>query len=409
MPATRRSLNPPTSSSVVPARVGSESGKGWAIALRHKLSVLGRSSSGRARGRVVIISGSFGAGHDAAAKAIAARLVEAGYTAEITDIVKLMSKPLGRSLQAAYLQQVQLAPSVYRYLLRYGNRSEGMNKVIIKTMRHTGDALAGIADHDPAAIVSTHPFASQALGELRAQGDIRVPVFTYLTDMSVHRAWVHPSVDVHLALHELPADQAIELGARMTRVVRPAVPERFFAKPSAHRSRTHCRQVLDLPLDQPLVAMIGGSMGMGSLDRAAEEIAATGIAVPVVLCGRNKRLYKRLRNNSSVIARDWISDIPLLLTAVDGVVQNAGGFACLEALAAGKPTVTYRCISGHGETNAAALDKAGIVPWIRNAADLAPRLQKAMATPPRDLWDSADDSRFDVVDAIVGRSLAASA
>jgi hypothetical protein len=41
-------------------------------------------------------------------------------------------------------------------------------------MRHTGDALAGIAGHDPAAIVSTHPFASQALGELRAQGDIRV-------------------------------------------------------------------------------------------------------------------------------------------------------------------------------------------------------------------------------------------
>ena len=193
-----------------------KSGKGWSIALRHKLSVLGRSSSGRVRGRVVIISGSFGAGHDAAAKAIAARLVEAGYTAEITDIVKLMSRPLGRSLQAAYLQQVQLAPSVYRYLLRYGNRSEGINKLIIKTMRHTGDALAGIADHDPAAIVSTHPFASQALGELRAQGDIRVPVVTYLTDMSVHRAWVHPAVDVHLGLHDLPAQQARELGAQLS-------------------------------------------------------------------------------------------------------------------------------------------------------------------------------------------------
>ena len=375
--------------------------------MRHKLSVLGRSSSVRTRGRVVIISGSFGAGHDAAARAIAARLVKAGYTAEITDIVKLMSKPLGRSLQAAYLQQVQLAPSVYRYLLRYGNRSEGINKVIIKTMRHTGDALAGIADHDPAAIVSTHPFASQTLGELRASGDIRVPVVTYLTDMSVHRAWVHPAVDVHLALHELPALQATELGAPMTRVVRPAVPERFFVKPSPHRSRTHSREVLDLPTDRPLFAMTGGSMGMGTLDRAAEEIAATGIAVPVVLCGRNKRLFKRLRAKSSMIARDWISDIPMLLTAVDGVVQNAGGFACLEALAAGKPTVTYRCIPGHGETNAAALDRAGIVPWIRSAADLAPQLRAALAAPPRNLWDAGDETRCDVVDAILARPAAA--
>ena len=98
----------------------------------------------------------------------------------------------------------------------------------------------GIADHDPAAIVSTHPFASQALGELRAQGDLRVPVVTYLTDMSVHRAWVHPAVDVHLALHELPARQAEDLGAQLTRVVRPAVPGavlRQAVRPTA-RART---------------------------------------------------------------------------------------------------------------------------------------------------------------------------
>ena len=374
--------------------------------MRHKLSILGRSRTGQARGRVVIISGSFGAGHDAAANAIAARLARAGYSTEVWDIVKLMSRPLGRSLQAAYLKQVQLAPSVYRYLLRYGNRSESINKIIIRTMRHTGDALTGIADHDPAAIVSTHPFASQALGELRAKGHLRVPVVTYLTDMSVHRAWVHPAVDLHLALHALPAQQAEDLGAQWTRVVRPAVPERFFAKPPAQRSRAYCRQLLELPLDPPLVALIGGSMEMGMLDRSAEEIAATGVATPVVLCGRNKRLYRRLQQKSSVIALDWVSDIPLLLTAVDGVVQNAGGFGSLEALAAGKPTVSYRCITGHGEANAAALDRAQIVPWIRDRAELGPRLREALATPPRNLWTEEDDGRFDVVDAILSQPVA---
>jgi processive 1,2-diacylglycerol beta-glucosyltransferase len=153
--------------------------------------------------------------------------------------------------------------------------------------------------------------------------------------------------------------------------------------------------------------MTGGSLGIVLLDRAAEEIAATGVAVPVVLCGRNKRLYKRLRNKSSVIARDWISDVPMLLTAVDGVVQNAGGFASLEALAAGKPTVTYRTISGHGETNAAALDQAGIVPWIRDPADLGLQLRRALATPPPNLWDPREHDRFDVVDAILGRPVSA--
>jgi hypothetical protein len=59
--------------------------------------------------------------------------------------------------------------------------------------------------------------------------------------------------------------------------------------------------------------------------------------------------------------------------------------------------VTYRCISGHGETNAAALDRAGIVPWIRTPADLAPQLSRALATPPRNLWDLQEQDRFDVI------------
>jgi processive 1,2-diacylglycerol beta-glucosyltransferase len=35
-----------------------------------------------------------------------------------------------------------------------------------------------------------------------------------------------------------------------------------------------------------------------------------------------------------VIALSWIDDVPLLLTAADCVVQNAGGMMSLEALAA---------------------------------------------------------------------------
>ena len=42
------------------------------------------------------------------------------------------------------------------------------------------------------------------------------PVVTYLTDASVHRLWVHPAVDLHLAIHELTAQQARALGGAAT-------------------------------------------------------------------------------------------------------------------------------------------------------------------------------------------------
>ena len=60
--------------------------------------------------------------------------------------------------------------------------------------------------------------------ELRTQRRLRILVTTYLTDMSVHRVLVHPGVDLHLAWHELPAAQAVRLGAGTTRVVQSALP-----------------------------------------------------------------------------------------------------------------------------------------------------------------------------------------
>jgi hypothetical protein len=47
------------------------------------------------------------------------------------------------------------------------------------------------------------------------------------------------------------------------------------------------------------------------------------------------------------------------------------------------------------------------VPWIRSPDDLAPQLRAALASTPRNLWDPEDDSRIDVVDAILSRSAAA--
>lgn len=56
--------------------------------------------------------------------------------------------------------------------------------------------------------------------------------------------------------------------------------------------------------------------------------------------------------------------------AADVLVQNAGGLTSLEAFACGLPVASYRCIPGHGLTNAAALDEAGAAVWIRDPADL---------------------------------------
>jgi UDP-N-acetylglucosamine:LPS N-acetylglucosamine transferase len=354
------------------------------------------------RGRLIdVVSSSVGAGHLAAARAIAAQFEEQGYTARLWDILDLIPGSLGQLIRTAYVRQVQLAPSTYRWMLR--SQAGTLDWLMHQAVRPAHRRILEMVAAHPLAMISTHPLGSQALGELRARGLIDVPVVTYLTDMSVHRAWVHPSVDLHLALHELAAGDARLAGAGRIEVVRPAVRDCVTEIRSSPRSMVAARQALGLPEQGRLILVTGGSVGLGDLDRTAYEIANCRVGTPIVLCGRNRRLLRQCTANRSVIALSWSDEVPLLLTAADCVVQNAGGMMSLEALAAGVPVVTYRCIAGHGETNASVLDRAGLVPWIRSYAQLGNGISKAIALKGRsDPWSTTLAGRPNIVQAVIG-------
>jgi UDP-N-acetylglucosamine:LPS N-acetylglucosamine transferase len=129
----------------------------------------------------------------------------------------------------------------------------------------------------------------------------------------------------------------------------------------------------------PVALVVAGSWGVGEVAEAATEIAATGLATPVTLCGRNEALRERLTRAGIGVPLGWVADMPALIRASDLVVQNAGGLTSLEAMAAGVPVITYRCLPGHGTTNAAALDEAGLASWVREPAGLAPALHGVLA------------------------------
>ena len=328
--------------------------------------------------------------------AIADQLHDRGFETRTWDVVDLMPGRLGTVVRSGYLKQVQSAPATWRWLLQAIERRESFATGICRALQTTEGALLDIAARRPDAFVSTHPFASQALGHLRASGRLEVPVTTYLTDMSVHRLWVHRGVDQHLAIHDMPAAEALAIGARTADVVRPAVAAEFAIGDRGPWARAQARHALQLPHGERLALLTGGSCGVGQLLESARDVVATGVVTPVVLCGTNERLLAQVRTRTDMIGLGWVDDMPRLMTAADLVVQNAGGITSVETAAAGLPMITYRCIAGHGETNAAALHAAGIAPWVRRREDLTRSLLDALHTTPigtpsrRELADVVD-------------------
>jgi UDP-N-acetylglucosamine:LPS N-acetylglucosamine transferase len=361
-------------------------------------------------GRISIVSASVGAGHDGAAAELARRLTEAGYRVDCHDFLDLLGDRAGKALRRAYATELRVAPESWGWLVGNLERRPWLGNAVGALVSRramtraaevfgrrpagpgaTGPGAPGVnapgvnAPGQPAppggappargplpqprVVVSTYHLASQMLGRMRRAGELAAPVVTFLTDLSVHPLWVADGVDLHLALHDVAAKQARRARADFVDVCSPAVrPEFHPVADPGEAARTRARY--GLPATGRLALVVAGSWGVGQVAEAAADLAATGQVTPVTVCGRNEHLRERLTRAGTGVALGWVDRMPELIRASDVVVQNAGGLTSLEAMACGVPVLTYRCLPGHGTTNAQALHDAGLARWVRDPAEL---------------------------------------
>ena len=327
--------------------------------------------------RVLIVSGSVGAGHDGAAYELAARLERAGVEVAVRDFLDAVPRPVARVLREGYVMAIERMPLAFEVLFRGLERRGvlwGAEQLVCSRAART---VAGWVDEfGPDLVVSTYPPASQTIGALRADGTRPGPAYSYLTDPAVHISWLHPAVDRHLTVTAATANHGAAAYGVTFDVAGPLVPARFSQRlPAAERAAL--RRELSARADRPLAVLVGGSLGLGDVRTTVDDVVAAGVDA-VVLCGRNETLRRSLAR-PGVVALGWRDDVHRLLQAADVLVQNAGGLSFTESMVAGLPAVTYRPIPGHGRANAAVLDDAGLAPWARDRAELAHHLHAQVA------------------------------
>ncbi|ADP81806.1 MGDG synthase family glycosyltransferase [Pseudofrankia inefficax] len=330
-------------------------------------------------GRVVVITGSVGAGHDGAAREWARLLRDRGYEVEVHDFLDILGRVLGTGMRSAYETMLFRAPWLYSLIFWVAAVPRGVSLLSRTVLAPFRPRLLALLPADTVAVLATYPLAGQLIGRLRRKRLLPVPAFTFLTDFSVHRLLVAPGIDAHYVLHDVSAAQARALGAAGIVVTGPVVSPRF--GPASAAGRAEARERFGLPAGGRLALLVAGSWGVGDVERTAAEIVATGAATPVIVCGRNEALRARLSQAGLGHPLGWVSDMPGLMRAVDVLVENAGGLTSLEAMASGLPVASYRSIPGHGRANAAALHAAGVSYWIRRRRELGPALAELVDGP----------------------------
>jgi UDP-N-acetylglucosamine:LPS N-acetylglucosamine transferase len=327
--------------------------------------------------RLLIVSASMGAGHDAAAAALAAQAASDGCQARVVDLLAMPRHGQGAFLRAFYHSMIAVIPGLYDWAMRTWVHHPRLFELITRGGGRSAEKplLAEVADFHPDVVVAVYNLAAQVLGRLRSQGRLSVPVATYVTDPGAHPYWVWPGVDLHLAPMPDTAAALEEMGAAVVKPVAPLIAQQFFEPidPEAARKRWQ------LAGDARVVLVNGGSWGVGPVLAAATRLTEDADVV-LVLSGHSERLAARLRHVAGVRAVPWTEDVPGLLAAADVVVDNAGGTTCWEALAVGKPIVVYRPIAGHGRINADALQRTRLATSATSDDELHEAVR--LAAPP---------------------------
>ncbi len=324
-----------------------------------------------------------GAGHDGAARELKKRLEARGHDVTMVDFLKLMPFGLGRFSRWTY--EVQLKTMPWSYELAYKTLGAAAPIVwgpVVRLMSFlTRRAVKRtLRETRPDAVVSTYPMASLVLGRMRKKRWLRVPVATYLTDFAVHPLWVHPGVDLHLAVSEVSAATAGKRGGHDNRAAGPLVAERFR---EVQVGRDEMRRRLGIEAHERVVLCVAGSWGVGDLPKTLGSITAAGPYHPITVCGKDDKLRASLLEDGiGGTVLGWTDEMPALMAASDALVENAGGLTAMEAFAAGLPVISFHPIAGHGKDNARYMSGSGVSRYAHDDAELKVVLEEATVPGP---------------------------
>jgi processive 1,2-diacylglycerol beta-glucosyltransferase len=328
--------------------------------------------------RVLVLSASYGAGHNQAARSVQKAILAKAPSSEVrvVDFFQFVSEPLNRFLQNLYIQSVRHAPLGYGmfYKTTSGIAADSWIQRWLNSLGHKR-LLDYLAAFQPDIIICTFPTPAGVLSVMLANGTVDIPVFVVITDFTVHSQWLHPNVDAFFVATNEVAEGLKNRGIDQANIKVSGIPiDSVFSRPL---DKYEARETLGLKPDLPVVLVMAGAFAMlGGVSDVVQILA--NLEVPhqaVVITGRDERLAERLRGavgsaRHPIVVKGFVDDIHTMMSAADLLVTKAGGITVSESLACGLPLIIYRPIPGQEESNTAFLTRRNAALLARNHDEL---------------------------------------
>jgi processive 1,2-diacylglycerol beta-glucosyltransferase len=334
--------------------------------------------------KILLLSASFGEGHNAAARGIRDALAWVAPDAEVElhDLFAETYTRLNELTRRAYLKVINRWPRSWGYFYRWLDSKTDFDERF-RCFSRLKKNLAGLLERfQPDGVVSTFPPYPYFLRQISGSNRLCKSIVVVTDSITVNAIWYRCIADYFLLPNEQSAAVVRAGGIEPEKI-------KVFGFPVSPKfaNLAECRSPLSRKLQRRVLYVITGGT------RTAPELVSRLLDLDVrltVAVGRNEKLRKSIdsmlhsRNagtecDGKINILGWTDEMPRLLCTSDVLIGKAGGATVQEAIAAGCPMIINHVVSGQEEGNARLIAETNSGVIARTPAEVAAQVQHAFA------------------------------
>ena len=331
--------------------------------------------------RILILTASFGEGHNSAARGIRdglARVAPEGTEVELRDLFAEAYGPVNEFVRKSYLALVNRAPRAWGAVYRWLERQKDFDAEFARFSRLEDHFAALLERFQPDVMTCTFPAYPNVLRRIQARNakcSWPCKIAVVITDsITINAAWYRCAADYFLVANEQSASvlRAAGVAAEKIKVFGFPVSPKF-----ADSARSNC-VLPPISAERRVLYMIHhATRGAPEL---AQRLADLGVDLTVTI-GRADSLMPEIEAAVGDKARviGWTDDLPRMLHESHLLIGKAGGATVQETIAAGCPMIINYVVAGQEEGNARLIMETNSGVIAKSPREVTAQVQRAFA------------------------------
>ncbi|MDU4889948.1 MAG: glycosyltransferase [Clostridium sp.] len=315
--------------------------------------------------KILILTSRFGMGHQSAAEAVKDELLASGSkaTIEIVDIMTVLFPLISNLIYGLFNFFICNFPGMFNGINSHVSNNE--NSLFIK--RATKKINSLINNQKPDLIIATWSAASRYVSDYKNIYEDSIPLYTYITDVQAHDGWITNGTDLYFVAGEPTKELLISKGISSNKIIINGIPVRqCFKKASLFKDEI----ALTTHNTKKEILIMGGGLGIiPDLNDILENLCKTDSIHITVITGKNKKLYKLLKEEYPEIeVIGYTKEVYKYMQRSDLLITKPGGISTFEAIYCSTPLYVMNPILSQEIGNAMFIEKMhlGKIVWKNN-------------------------------------------